>query len=132
MRMMRSRGRVYCLCMRRLASIVALLLVFSGAAPVLACITLSAMSHEESACCRAMHGNCGEMAKMSCCRTEIQTDGHPQIATTAPSSDLHWVVVNRLAPTLIAPRILAASFLDIPPENSPPGLLATQITVLRI
>jgi hypothetical protein len=118
--------------MRRLAGIVALLLLFTGAAPVLACMTTRPMNHQESACCRTMHGNCGDMANMGCCRTEVRTDGHPQIAATAPSVAHHWVVVNWLAATVFAPRTIALSFLNIPPEHSPPGLLATKITVLQI
>src|SRR5271170_6153164 len=106
--------------MRRLASIVALLLLLTTAAPVLACMTGNSMSLEESACCRAMHGNCGEMAKIGCCRTEVRTDEHPQIATTAPSIELHWAVVDWLTPAAIAPQTFPSSFLDIPAEHSPP------------
>ena len=49
--------------MRRLASFVAILLMLTAAAPVMACLTNVVMSHEESACCRAMHGQCGHMAE---------------------------------------------------------------------
>jgi hypothetical protein len=118
--------------MKRLASIVALLLLLSAAAPVLACMTGGAMSHEESACCRAMHGNCGEMAKTGCCRTEVRTDEHPQIATTAPSIELHWSVIHWLMPVFAAVQTVPSSFLDIPTEHSPPGLFIANTTVLRI
>ena len=118
--------------MRRFAGIVALLLLFSGAAPVFACMTTDALNQQESACCRAMHHNCGQMAKLGCCRTEIRTDAHPQLPTAAPTVEIHWAVVTWLAPAAISPQIAAGSFLDTPREHSPPGLLATQITVLRI
>jgi hypothetical protein len=45
------------------------------------------MTREESACCRQMQGNCGDMAKMGCCRTESHSDQNPQLATHAPSID---------------------------------------------
>jgi hypothetical protein len=118
--------------MRRFASIVALLLLLSAAAPVLACMTGSAMSREESACCRAMHGNCGKMEKMGCCRTEARTDQHPQIATKAQSIDLQWAVIDWLAPTIIVVRTPPHSLFSTPDEHSPPGLLTAKITVLRI
>jgi hypothetical protein len=66
--------------MRRLVSIVAILLLLASAAPVMACLTNVVMSHEESACCRAMNGQCGHMEKMGCCQTEIRADETPQIA----------------------------------------------------
>ena len=130
--------RTGCLCnayivlMRRFAGIVALLLLFSGAAPVLACMTTGTLNSQESACCRSMHHECGDMAKLGCCRTEIRIDGHPQLPGASPSFDLHWVVVNWLPPSAIAPEVVTASFLSAPREHSPPGLLATKITVLRI
>jgi hypothetical protein len=118
--------------MRRFASIVALLLLLSTAAPVLACMTGSTMSHEERACCRAMHGNCGEMATMGCCRTEVRTDEHPQIATAAPSIELHWIVIGWVIPEFVAVKTVPSSFFDIPAEHSPPGLLTAKTIVLRI
>jgi hypothetical protein len=118
--------------MKRLGSIVALLLLLSAAAPVLACMTDGAMSHEESACCRTMHGNCGEMAKMGCCRTDVRTDEHPQIATMAPSIELHWAIIHWLMPVLAPAQTVSSSLLDIPAEHSPPGLLLAKTTVLRI
>jgi hypothetical protein len=118
--------------MRRLSSIVALLLLLTTAAPVLVCMTGSTMNHEESACCRAMHGNCGKMEKMGCCRTEVRTDEHPQIATKTPSIDLHWAVIDWLKPAVVAVQIAPPSLFDTPDEHSPPGLLTATITVLRI
>jgi hypothetical protein len=118
--------------MKRLFSIVALLLLLSTAAPVLACMTDGGMSHEENACCVAMHGNCGEMAKTGCCRTEVRTDEHPQMATSAPSVELHWAIVHWLTPVFATVQTVPPSFLDTPVAHSPPGLLFAKITVLRI
>src|SRR5580704_1167134 len=84
-------GRILDTVMRRLASIVAIVLLLTAAAPVMACLTSVVMSHEESACCRAMHGQCGHMEKMGCCRTEVRTDETPQIAAISPATDVQWV-----------------------------------------
>jgi hypothetical protein len=118
--------------MRRLTSIVAILLLLTAAAPVMACLTNVVMSHEESACCRAMHGQCGHMEKMSCCRTEVRTDDTPQIAATSPATDVQWVCVAHL-PAFSTPVLFVASTVwRMPDEHSPPGLLTAKTTVLRI
>jgi len=118
--------------MRRLASIVAILLLLTSAAPVMVCVTSVVMNHEESACCRAMHGQCGEMAKMGCCRTEVRTDETPQIATTSPAIDVQWVCVAHLPSLPTTVHSLTAAVWRVPEEHSPPGLLAAKTTVLRI
>jgi hypothetical protein len=117
--------------MRRLDTIIALLLLLTTAAPVLACMTGSTMSHDENLCCRSMHGNCGERTKTGCCQTEVDRQ-HPQIAATVPSMDLHWAVIDWLTPASVALQPVQASFLHTPVQHSPPGLLTTQTTVLRI
>ena len=118
--------------MRRVASIVAILLLLTAAAPVMACVTNMVMSHEESACCRAMHGQCGHMEKMGCCRTEVRTDETPQIAGTAPGIHVQWVCVAHM-PALSTPvHFVASAVWLMPDEHSPPGLLAAKTTVLRI
>jgi hypothetical protein len=118
--------------MRRLASLVAILLLLSTAAPLLACMTESAMTREESACCRQMQGNCGDMAKMGCCRTEAHTDQNPQLATHAPSIDLPLAMIARLDPVLISASFSFHMPLRAPEEHSPPGLLTAAFIVLRI
>jgi hypothetical protein len=118
--------------MRRLASIVALFLLLTAVAPVLACVTGGAMTREESACCRSMHGRCGEMATTGCCRTEIRTDEVPQVAAKAPATDVHWVCFAQLTPVAPPIHMIASVFLQVPVEHSPPGLLATKSTILRI
>jgi hypothetical protein len=118
--------------MRRFASIVAILLLLTAAAPVMACLTSVVMSHEESACCLSMHGQCGHMEKMGCCRTEVRTDETPQIAATSPATDVHWVCVAHL-PALSNPVHFVISTVWLTPdEHSPPGLLTAKTTVLRI
>ncbi len=130
--MSKTRGRILNLAMRRLTSILAILLLLITAAPVLACVTGAAMSHEESACCRAMHGQCGEMAKQGCCRTEVRTDNTPQIAATSPAVSVHWICVAHL-PSLPSPaRLAVPTVWHVPDEHSPPGLLTAKTTVLRI
>jgi len=118
--------------MGRLASFVAILLLLSTAAPVMACVTGSAMSHEEKACCRSMHGNCPEMAKMGCCQTKVRTDDQPQLATSAPISIVQCAVIVWHAANQITVQSLTLFPPQIPEEHSPPGLLATKITILRI
>jgi hypothetical protein len=118
--------------MRRLVSFIAILILLSTAAPLLACMTGSTMTVEENACCRAMHGDCGNMAKMGCCRTEIRSDEHPQLAVTAPSLDAHFAVIAWLPTVLTELRSFPLSLLEIPDEHSPPGLVTAQTTVLRI
>ena len=118
--------------MRRSAGILAILLLLTTAAPVMACLTGVLMTHEESACCRAMHGQCGHMEKMSCCRTEVRTDQAPLIAATSPATDLHWVCVAHLSSLATPVHFVSTSVWRAPDEHSPPGLIAAKTTVLRI
>jgi hypothetical protein len=118
--------------MRRLVSIVAILLLLASAAPVMACLTNVAMSHEESGCCRAMHGQCAHMQKMGCCQTEVRTDDTPQIAATSPAIAVQWICVGHPPSLSIQPLSVASILWRLPNDHSPPGLLTTKITVLRI
>ena len=79
-----------------------------------------------------MHGKCDGMAKMGCCRTEVRTDEHPQLAASSPTIDLHFAVVYWLEPFLSEVQNVPPSMLGIPDEYSPPGLVTAQIAVLRI
>jgi hypothetical protein len=90
------------------------------------------MSQEESACCRAMHGKCGGMEKMGCCQTEVRTDEHPQLASSAPTIDLHLAVVGWLRPFAFEVQNVPPSILRIADAHSPPGLVIARITVLQI
>jgi hypothetical protein len=118
--------------MRRIASFVAILILLSTAAPLLACVTGNEMNQEESACCRLMHGKCRNMAKMGCCRTEVRADEHPQLATSAPATDFSFVVICWFAPVLAEVQPVHLALLQTPDEHSPPGLVTAEITVLRI
>ena len=118
--------------MCRLVSLVAIFLLLITAAPVLACATDGGVTHEERACCRAMHGDCGEMAKTGCCRTEFRTDAHPQLATAAPHFRVVQVFVAWLFQVVAPARDIPPAILRFPDEHSPPGLLIAEVTVLRI
>ena len=119
--------------MRRLVGIVAILLLFTAAAPVMACLTTVVMNHEESACCRAMNGQCGHMEKMGCCRTEVRTDETPQIASTSPLTDVQWICLAHLPSLPVQVHSVTSVVWHLPNDHSPPpGLLTTKTTVLRI
>lgn len=115
--------------MRRLAGIVVLLVLLGASGPVMACVTGQTMSREESACCKAMNRQCGEMARMGCCRMVVRHDLQ-QLATQTASLPLHWVVALRVAP--VVPASLTFEIGVPMASHSPPGLLAAQSTVLRI
>jgi hypothetical protein len=122
--------------MRRLSAFIVVLFLLSTAAPIMACATGSAMTQAESACCRSMHGDCGDMAAMGCCQKQLRTDNSPQLATSAPSVEVQWTAVTYLPQladrfaeiTLLVSRVQ----LQAPLEHSPPGLRIAKITVLRI
>jgi hypothetical protein len=118
--------------MRRLVGTLALLILISASGPLLACMTGSAMTQQESACCRSMHGDCGAMAAMGCCRTELRTESHPQLATPSPCAHVHLAVVTRLAPSVDLMHGVSSSSHQVPEEHAPPGLLLAKTTVLRI
>jgi hypothetical protein len=118
--------------MRRLTSILAILILLLTAVPLLACMTGGAMSQEEGACCRSMHGQCSGMEKMGCCRTEVQADDHPQAAAFAPAMNLHLAVVEWLDPFVSEVGNVLPSLLEITDTHSPPGLVIARTTVLRI
>jgi hypothetical protein len=117
--------------MRRLAGFLAIFALLLTAAPLMACMTESAMTQEESACCQAMHGKCEGMEKMGCCRTEVRADDHPQAAASAPVIDLHLAVVDWLEPFVFQTQNASSAF-GIAQGHSPPGLVIARITVLRI
>jgi hypothetical protein len=90
------------------------------------------MTREERACCRSMHGDCGEMAKTGCCRTEFQADVRPQLATSAPDLQLAFLLVGWLTSVFTPLPAVDLAVLHFPDEHSPPGLLIARMTVLRI
>lgn len=118
--------------MRRFTTFLAILILLSSAAPLLACMTDAAMTREESACCKSMQGHCGDMVKMGCCRTEVHTDSHPQLATVAPAIDFPLAVVDVVQPLVAPVQTVPPSLLRIPDDHSPPGLVTARRIVLRI
>ncbi len=118
--------------MRRLVTILALLLLLSTAAPLLACMTEASMTRQESACCQAMHGKCDGMQNMGCCKTTSRTTEHPQLAATSPAIDLSTAALARPQPFALEVHILPPSVLAIADAHSPPGLVIARVTVLRI
>jgi len=118
--------------MRRLSAFLAILLLLATSAPLMACVTGSAMSAQESACCKSMHGDCGDMAQMGCCHKQIKTDAATQLAALAQLPQVHWIAVA--FPVSLADCVVLrprAGF-EAPQEHSPPGLQIARTTVLRI
>lgn len=118
--------------MRRLLGILAIFILLLTAAPLLACVTGSAMGQGERACCQVMQNKCDGMEKMGCCRTEVRTDKDPQTAASAPTIDLHVAVVDWLEPFVAKVQDVPPSVLRVADAHSPPGLVIVRITVLRI
>jgi hypothetical protein len=118
--------------MGRLTTFVAVVLMLSTAAPVMACVTGAAMTREEKACCRSMHGNCPEMAKMGCCQSKVKTDDHPQIAASIPDSVVRLVPVARLGPALNNVLQVISILPQAAEDPSPPGQQTAKTTILRI
>jgi hypothetical protein len=117
--------------MRRLASIVAILVLLVAVAPALACATDAILDHRDNACCVSMHGRCGEMAKTGCCRVEIRADQSPQMAAVSPSNHVHWVYLFQGAGAVAQPALKTRLF-DSTNSDSPPGSPLAPFTVLRI
>ena len=118
--------------MRRFATFVALFLLIVTAAPMLACMTGEAMTPQESTCCREMHGNCGDMAKMGCCNKRIATDAHPQWKTTTPPIVINLTSFDFMALFTRTFEPPSLNLLKAPDEHPPPGLVIVKITNLRI
>lgn len=116
-------------------SILAMLLV---ALPVMACARPgAAMTAAEHDCCKRMAEQCGRsgMAKShGCCQTQVSpNDFH---ALKAPSSQLDHSLLELHAQPVALQAIADPQLMfteSIPsPTHSPPGLLSSATTVLRI
>jgi len=118
--------------MRRLGSVVAVFLLVVFAAPLLACVVGSPMTHEESACCRAMHGHCGDLAMTACCPSNTHTHQHDQLVTLAPIIHVDSSIAGWLDSALGAARSTPPALLRMPDDHSPPGLLTAETVLLRI
>ncbi len=119
--------------MRRFGSAVAILLMCLMIAPAVACVVGLTMTSGESACCRSMHGQCGNMATQSCCRPEVRNDLSqlPSPVTSAPPA-LPLVIESIVYPPAHGLSALQGYRQRMPLEHSPPGLLIASTGVLRI
>jgi hypothetical protein len=117
---------------RRFTGIAAVVLMLVMMLPALACASSPRVNRVEQDCCQQMHGNCGEMAKQGCCRIEVGNDLNqlPARVTTLPVLPVH---VTTLFHALSIALPASTGYLwHVPDEHSPPGLLISSITVLRI
>ncbi|HWF67109.1 MAG TPA: hypothetical protein VN670_07385 [Acidobacteriaceae bacterium] len=117
--------------MRRLTTIVAVLLLLITAAPMMACVTSQTMSHPEAVCCAAMHGKCGAMLKQDCCRTVSHTQAS-FIAAQSPDLEIHWIALTQVDLLLASTQKSFLTRWSALTADSPPDPLSTQTTVLRI
>jgi hypothetical protein len=117
--------------LRRLASLVTVLLLLMTAAPVMACVTEQQMSQSENACCQMMHGKCGDMAKTGCCRVEVK-DPQPQVASHASIVSFHLLAGAIVYFDLAALDMGLPARWMAPDEHSPPLPRSTRPTVLRL
>ena len=90
------------------------------------------MSPDESACCRAMHHQCGEMAKTGCCRVEVKSDVQPQLASSSPTVHFQLTAFDPLWVAAVFDPKPAVYVSMLPDEHSPPGLIVVRISNLRI
>ena len=117
---------------------VSILAMLLAALPVMACArpgaTMTAAEHD---CCKRMAEQCGHsgMAKShGCCQTQVSpNDFH---ALKAPSSHLdHSLLELHAQPVLLQaiadPELMFSTSVPFP-THSPPGLLSSATTVLRI
>src|SRR5712691_10346804 len=116
-------------------SILALLL---AALPVMACTVPGAtMTAAERDCCKRMAEQChrsGMANSDGCCQTQASPNGLHALKTSSSQLDpslvnIHAQPVAVLAGTAL-PVMLTASMPS--PTHSPPGLIASATTVLRI
>jgi hypothetical protein len=117
---------------RRLASFVAILLLLIAAAPVFACAAETAVTHEASVCCHSLDRGCGATAKMECCRTDSDASVAPQLAASAPSLHLAFMLLAWIEPAFNPRPSAEFALWRSPEEHSPPGLIVARVTVLRI
>ena len=117
--------------MKRLASIVAILLLLLTAAPVMACVADQAQTPAQAECCRQMHGDCGAMATTGCCPSDVRE----QAAQTAAMALLPVLqaTASGAATALVVPagRGLAARRVA-PAQHSPPRPDSAAPSILRI
>lgn len=89
------------------------------------------MTHEDRACCRAMHGTCGEMAKRAVVERSFGRMHTAARGRFTPFS-VDSIFVEWLAPAAPSTHSIPPAVFRSPNEHSPPGLLIAKLTVLRI
>jgi len=116
-------------------SILALLL---ATLPVMACtVPGAAMTAAERDCCQRMAEQChrsGMANSHGCCQTQASQNGLHALKTSSSQLDHSLVDIHAQAVAVQAGTALPVMFTaSIPsPTHSPPGLLASATTVLRI
>src|SRR5437899_9703148 len=114
---------------------VLLLALLVGGIPVMACMLPSAqLTAEESACCKAMANQCGEMgmdSSHSCCakvlRPQVQLLNSSQQPISFELATVSHLSMQDYSFDLSAARFEPAGFDHAPPESPP-----AQSSILRI
>ncbi len=117
---------------------VATLALLLAALPVMACtLPGAAMTAAERDCCKRMAGQCGRsgMAKShGCCQIQVSPSDFHALKASASQLDRSLVVLYAqpvaLQTIADADSMLAANIAS--PTDSPPGLVYSATTVLRI
>ena len=119
--------------MRRLASLVAILLMLVMASPLLACVSQLTMTPAERACCVSMRGQCDHVAAHRCCQIHVRNDLSQIPAQKADAPQLTLAAVAPDAPSFLSiPGPQTVSF-SVQESDRPPPLLEHLATiVLRI
>jgi hypothetical protein len=117
---------------------VSILAMLLAALPVMACARPgAAMTAAEHDCCKRMAEQCGHSGRVKshgCCQTQIlPSDLH---ALKASSSQLdHSLVDLHVQPValqaMVAPQLMFTTGIYAP-SHSPPGLLSSATSILRI
>ena len=111
--------------MRRLASIVAVLLLLAAAVPTMACVSVPPA---ENSCCIAMHNQCDPAPTTGCCQ--------PQLHAAPQQLPAHafFIAPPATVPHVVPEIALAVSTtaLTVALQHPPPGRLSATSTILRI
>jgi hypothetical protein len=118
--------------MRRLLSLVVVVLLLTVASPVFACVTQLTMTPTEKACCARMHGHCEEMMGPCCCVVHQRGD---LSQVPAARSDAPQVVFQAAeVPAAFYAELWSAREMPLArvSERPPPLLMHLSTIVLRI
>ncbi len=119
----------------RKLGLLGLLLIISGA-PVMACTVPDAeMTNQERACCRMMHGDCGQMsmpASHSCCQKAPSSTHRPSLRAEAFALHPVICVVGSMLSLDLLPLHVTTEQWAQRPEYSPPKPPSSPISNLRV